>query len=55
MRVVKKIIFAVVLISISIALLVVGNGYDMYKEALKQEPLAPKIENIQKKESLCQP
>lgn len=49
MKVVKKIIFVVVLVSISIGLLVIGNGYDMYQEALEQMPLEQKIENIQEK------
>lgn len=49
MKIVKKVIFTVVLVSISIGLLVIGNGYDMYKEALKQMPLAKKVESIQEK------
>ncbi len=49
MKIVKKIIFVVVLVSISIGLLVIGNGYDMYQEALEQMPLAQKVENIQEK------
>ena len=39
MKVIKKIIFVVILVAISISLLVIGNGYNMYKEALEQMPL----------------
>lgn len=43
MKVIKKIVFVVLIFTISIGLLVVGNGYDMYKEALEQMPLEEKI------------
>lgn len=49
MKVLKKIIFVVILISISIGLLVVGEGYDMYKEALKNMPLEEKVQSIKQK------
>lgn len=49
MKVLKKVIFVVILISISIGLLVVGEGYDMYKEALKNMPLEEKVESIKQK------
>lgn len=49
MRTVKRIIFILILVSISIGVLVVGNGYDMYKEALKQMPLDQKVEIIKGK------
>lgn len=51
MKVIKKIVFVVLIFTISIGLLVVGNGYDMYKEALEQMPLEEKIENIREKEN----
>ncbi len=51
MKVLKKVIFIVILVSISIGLLVVGNGYDMYKEAIQNEPLAEKIQKIKEKEN----
>ncbi|MBP3707458.1 MAG: transglycosylase domain-containing protein [Clostridia bacterium] len=47
----KRIIFVVILVSISIGLLVVGNGYDMYKKAIEETPLADKIEEIKSKEN----
>lgn len=49
MEVLKKVIFAVVLVLISIGLLVVGNGNEMYKEATKQMPLTIKIASIKEK------
>ncbi len=51
MKILKKIIFVVILVSISIGLLVVGNGYDMYKEAIQNEPLAEKVQKIKEKEN----
>lgn len=51
MKVIKKIVFVVLIFTISIGLLVVGNGYDMYKEALEQMPLEEKIDNIREKEN----
>lgn len=51
MKVMKKVIFVVVLVSISIGLLVVGNGYDMYKKALQEMPFAKKVESIEIKEN----
>lgn len=49
MKVLKKVIFVVILISISIGLLVVGEGYDMYKEALKNMPPEEKVQSIKQK------
>lgn len=49
MKVLKKVIFVVILILISIGLLVVGEGYDMYKEALKNMPLEEKVQSIKQK------
>lgn len=51
MKLLKRIILAVVLILISIALLLVGNGYEMYEEAVKQMPLAEKVEYIKQKDN----
>ncbi len=51
MKILKKIICVVILVSLSIALLIVQDGYDMYKEAIKNEPLAEKIQGIKDKEN----
>lgn len=51
MKVVRKVIFTVILVSISISLLVVGNGYDIYKNAIEQVPLEQKVESIKSKKN----
>lgn len=51
MKVVRKVIFTVILVSISISLLVVGNGYDIYKNAIEQVPLKQKVESIKSKKN----
>lgn len=51
MKVLKKIIFVVILVTISIGLLVIGNGYNMYKEALNEVPLIEKVASIKGKEN----
>ena len=51
MKVIRKIIFVVILVAISISLLVIGNGYNMYKEALEQMPLSKKVASIIEKEN----
>lgn len=53
MKILKRVIFVIILVSISIGLLVIGNGYDMYKTAIQEVPLAEKIETIRKKRKLC--
>ena len=40
MKVIKKVIFIGILVAVSITLLVIGNGYNMYKGALEQMPLS---------------
>ena len=49
MKTFLKIIFVIVLVSLSIGLLVIGNGYNMYKEAIENEPLEQKVEEIKQK------
>ena len=51
MKVIKNIIFVVIVFSISIGLLVVGNGYDMYKQAIEQISVEDKIAEIKDKEN----
>ena len=46
MKVIKNIIFVAIVFLISIGLLVVGNGYDMYKDAISKIPLTEKVETI---------
>lgn len=42
MKVIKNIIFVAIVFLISIGLLVVGNRYDMYKDAISKIPLTEK-------------
>lgn len=51
MKIIKRIFFIVLLVIIIIGIVVLGNGYDMYKAALKQMPLEQKIESIKEKEN----
>ncbi len=51
MKNLKKAIFVTTLMITSIGLLVIGNGYDMYKEAIKNEPINEKIQAIKKKDN----
>ena len=46
-----KILMILLLIGLSIALLIIGNGYTMYKEAIENEPLEEKVAEIRSKES----
>lgn len=51
MKLLKKIIIVIILISISIGLLFVGNGYNMYKEAIEKTALDEKVSEIKKKDN----
>lgn len=46
-----KLLVIVILIGISIGLLVLGKGYNMYKEALLETPLEQKVEKIKEKKN----
>lgn len=51
MKVIKKVIFMGILVAVSITLLVIGNGYNMYKNALEEIPLSEKVTSIREKEN----
>ena len=51
MKKLLKILIILLLIGRSIALLFVGKGYKMYKEAIENVPLEEKVQEIQSKES----
>lgn len=42
----KKFLLILLLIILSITALLVGKGYNMYKEAIDQTPLEEKVEEI---------
>ena len=44
-----KVVLFLMLIVSSIALLYIGNGYNMYKDAINNIPLEEKVEEIQDK------
>ena len=46
-----KVLIFLLLIGMSIALLFIGNGYNMYKEAIENTPLEEKVEEIRSKEN----
>lgn len=51
MKVVGKIIIVIITFCISIGLIAVGNGYNLYKEAIVQVSLSEKIEEVKSKEN----
>lgn len=46
-----KVLLIFILISISLSLLVIGNGYNMYKEAIDKISIEDKVKEIQSKEN----
>lgn len=46
MKMLKKVILVLIFFSISIGLVAIGNGYDMYKAALQEMPLQEKVNSI---------
>lgn len=51
MKTVVKVVLVIALIIISLAVALVGNGYEMYKEALQRTPLEEKIAKIRNEEN----
>ena len=51
MKTFLKVMLLLMLIGISIGLLLIGKGYDMYKEAIQETPLEEKVEEIKSKEN----
>lgn len=49
MKIFLKVILLLILIGISIGVLLIGKGYDMYKEAIQETPLEEKVEEIKSK------
>ncbi len=49
-----KVLIFLFLIGMSIALLFIGNGYNMYKEAIKDTPLKEKVAEIRAKENYAE-
>ena len=51
MKIFKKVIIIVLLVVISIGLLFIGNGYNMYKSAIEETSLNEKVEEIREKDN----
>lgn len=51
MKTFAKIVLIISLVIISVSIAVVGNGYEMYKEALEAMPLEEKVASIRKDEN----
>lgn len=51
MKLVRRIIFLIMLVVMSIGFLVIGNGYDMYKKAIDEMPIVEKINSIKQKDN----
>ena len=43
MKVLKRVIFVVILVLLFVGLLLLGKGYNIYKDAIKKVPLSEKI------------
>ena len=51
MKKIVKLIVVILAIFLSIALLFIGNGYNMYKEAIEKTSLEDKVEEIKEKKN----
>lgn len=51
MKLLKKVIIGIILLCLIIGIIVVGNGYMMYKEAIEEVPLSTLVEEIKSKEN----
>lgn len=54
MKIFKRIVLGIIICVVVAGLVFVGNSYHVYKEALRQIPLAEKVEMIQSKENYTQ-
>lgn len=51
MNLLKKVIIGIILLCLIIGVIVVGNGYMMYKEAIEEIPLSTLVEEIKSKQN----
>ena len=51
MKLLKKVIIGIILLCLIIGIIVVGNGYMMYKEAIEEVPLSTLVEEIKSKQN----
>lgn len=50
-KVIEKILIIIFIILLSLGFIVVGSGYNMYKEAIEETPLEKKVEEIKEKDN----
>lgn len=50
-KVIKKVLIIIFIILLSLGFIVVGSGYNMYKEAIEEVPLDKKVEEIKEKDN----
>lgn len=51
MKLLKKVIIGIILLCLIIGIIVVGNGYMIYKEAIEEVPLSTLVEEIKSKQN----
>ena len=51
MKLLKKVIIGIILLCLIIGIIVAGNGYMMYKEAIEEVPLSTLVEEIKSKQN----
>lgn len=51
MKLLKKVIIGIILLCLIIGVIIVGNGYIMYKEAIEEIPLSTLVEEIKSKQN----
>lgn len=51
MKMLKIILFVIIIVVIGISCVTIKSGYDMYRDALNEMPLDKKIESIREKEN----
>ena len=50
-KVIEKVLIIIFIILLSLGFIVVGSGYNMYKEAIEEVPLDKKVEQIKEKDN----
>ena len=50
-KVIVKVLIILLIVGVSFGLVIVGTGYNMYKEAIEEVPLDEKVQEIKQKEN----
>ena len=50
-KVIEKVLIIILIILLSLGFIVIGSGYNMYKEAIEEVPLDKKVEQIKEKDN----